>query len=175
VVNGWELTGIVNLRSGAPFSVYDSSLVAGAIMRQRLNGPVNFRGSVNHDAVGAGFNRYNYIDLSGLIPDTFRDSNDLAEFPPFPADMSKRNAFRRPGFWNVDSALYKNFRVTERVSLQLRFEAYNVFNHANLFVSGGEADRAGTTFVPACFGRPECISTNVAERRNVQIAGKIIF
>ena len=175
VVNGWELTGIVNLRSGAPFSVYDSSLVAGAIMRQRLNGPVNFRGSVNHDAVGAGFNRYNYIDLSGLTPDTFRDSNNLAEFPPFPADMSIRNSFRRPGFWNFDSALYKNFKVTERVSLQLRFEAYNVFNHANLFVSGGEADRAGTTFVPACFGRPECISTNVAERRNVQLAGKIIF
>jgi len=175
VVNGWELTGIVNLRSGTPFSVYDSTLVAGAIMRARLNGPVNFRGSVNHDAVGAGFNRYNYIDLSGLTAGTFLDSNLLSEFPPFPSDMSKRNSFRRPGFWNADTALYKNFKVTERVSLQFRFEAYNVFNHANLYVSGGEADVAGTTFVPACFGRPECLSTIPAERRNIQLAGKIIF
>jgi hypothetical protein len=149
--------------------------VAGAIMRARLNGPVNFRGSVNHDAVAGGFNRYNYVDLSGLTAGTFLDSNLLSEFPPFPSDMSKRNAFRRPGFWNADTALYKNFKVNERVSLQLRFEAYNVFNHANLYISGGEADVAGTTFVPACFGRPECLSTNVAERRNVQLAGKIIF
>jgi hypothetical protein len=144
-----------------------------------LNGPVNFRGSVNHDAIPAGANTYNYIDISALTHQ-FTDQVGLSEFPPFPADMSKRNAFRRPGVWNLDSAIYKNFRVTERVSFQFRFEAYNVFNHANLYVSGGLADVGADgsgvgTFVPACFGRPECLSNNVAERRNVQIAGKIIF
>lgn len=174
LVNGWELTGILNIRSGTPFSIYDSSLVAGAIMRAQLNGSIDSNGSVNRNA-GQGANRFSFIDLSGLTAGQFLDSNLLAEFPPFPADMSERNAFRRPGFWNLDSALYKNFKVTERVSLQLRFEAFNVFNHANLYVSGGEADVATTSFVPACFGRPECLSTNTAERRNIQIAGKIIF
>ena len=181
LVNGWELTGIINLRSGSPFTVWDSTNVFGAYMRAELNGPVNFRGSVNHDAVGVtgAPNRYSYIDLSGLTHQ-FTDQIGLSEFPPFPADMSKRNAFRRPGFWNADSALYKNFKVTERVSLQLRFEVYNIFNHANLYVSGGEADVGADgsgvgTFVPACFGRPECLSSQTAERRNVQLAGKIIF
>lgn len=174
LVNGWELTGIINLRSGTPFSIYDSSLVAGAIMRAQLNGSIDSSGSVNRNA-GQGFNRFGFIDLSGLTPGQFLDSNLLAEFPPFPSDMSERNAFRRPGFWNVDSALYKNFKVTERVSLQFRFEAFNVFNHANLYVSGGEADVATTSFIPACYGRPECLSTNTAERRNIQLAGKLIF
>ncbi|HSO76759.1 MAG TPA: TonB-dependent receptor [Blastocatellia bacterium] len=173
VVNGWELTGIINLRTGTPFSIYDSTNAFNAVMRAQLNGAVNSNGSVDRDS-GVGFNRYNFIDLSGLSHQ-FTDSVGLSEFPPFPADMSERNAFRRPGFWNVDSAVYKNFKVTERVSLQLRFEAYNVFNHANLYVSGGEADIGQGSFVPACYGRPECVSTNTAERRNVQIAGKIIF
>jgi hypothetical protein len=179
VVNGWELTGILGIRTGTPFSVYDSTNAFNAVMRAELNGPVNKNGSVSRGSVGTGFNEYNFIDLSGLSHQ-FTDSVGLSEFPPFPADMSKRNEFRRPGFWNLDSAVYKNFKVTERVSLQLRFEAYNIFNHANAYVSGGLADVGADgsgqgTFVPACFGRPECLSTNTAERRNVQIAGKIIF
>jgi outer membrane receptor protein involved in Fe transport len=176
LVNGWELTGIVNFRTGTPFSVYDSFNAFNAVMRAELNGPVEFKGSVNRNAgVPDAPNRYSYIDLSGLTAGNFVDQIGLSEFGPFPDDMSRRNAFRRPGFWNIDSAVYKNFKVTERVGLQLRFEAYNVFNHANLYVSGGEADVATTSFVPACFGRPDCLSTNAAERRNVQLAGKIIF
>jgi outer membrane receptor protein involved in Fe transport len=166
VVNGWELAGILNLRGGTPFTVYDCTNGFSVCMRAELNGPVNFRGSINHDSVGVSDspNRYKYIDLSGLIPGQFTDSVGFSDFPPFPTDMSKRGAFRAPGFWNLDSALYKNFRLTERYTLQLRFEAYNVFNHANLFVSGGEAE-VNTGFVPAFFNG----------RRNVQLAGKIIF
>jgi hypothetical protein len=181
LVNGWEVTGILNLRSGTPFTVWDSTNGFGAFMRAELNGPVSFRGSINHDSVGVpgAPNTYKYIDISGLTHQ-FTDRIGLSEFPPFPEDMSKRNAFRRPGFWNLDSALYKNFKLTERYTLQLRFEAYNVFNHANAYVNGGLADVGADgsgvgTFVPACFGRPECLSSNVAERRNVQIAGKVIF
>jgi hypothetical protein len=181
LVNGWEVTGIINLRSGTPFTLHDSTNGFNAFMRAELNGPVNFRGSINHDSVGVpdAPNTYNYIDISGLTHQ-FTDQVGLSEFPPFPADMSARNAFRRPGFWNIDSAVYKSFKFTERVSLQLRFEAYNIFNHANAYVSGGLADVGADgsgvgSFVPACFGRPECLSSNTAERRNVQLAGKIIF
>jgi TonB dependent receptor len=181
VVNGWELTGIFNMRTGTPFTLHDSTNGFNAFMRAELNGPVNFKGSIDHHSVGVpnSPNTYKFIDISGLTHE-FTDQVGLSEFGPFPVNMSERNAFRRPGFWNVDSALYKNFRVTERVALQFRFEAYNVFNHANAYVSGGLADVGADgsgigTFVPACFGRPECLSSNTAERRNVQIAGKIIF
>src|SRR6185503_4370926 len=163
--NGWELTGIVNLRSGVPFTVADCTNAFAVCSRAILDGPVNFKGAVDHDSLDVGTpNRYNYIDLSGLNPGSFVDQIGLAEFPPFPSNMSKRNAFRAPGFWNVDSALYKNFKLTERYTLQFRFEAYNVFNHANLFVSYAEAE-VNTGFVPASF----------LGRRNVQLAGKIIF
>lgn len=166
VVGGWELNGIYTAWSGAPFTVYDCTFAFGACSRAILSGPVNFRGSINHDSVGVSDtpNRYKYIDLSGLHPGEFRDVNNMAEFPPFPANMSKRNAFRGPGYWNLDGALYKNFNITESKKLQIRFEAYNVFNHANLGISGGEAE-VNTGFVPASF----------FGRRFVNVAGKFIF
>jgi outer membrane receptor protein involved in Fe transport len=166
VVGGWELTGIYTARSGVPFSVFDCTFFNSACSRAILSGPVNFKGSINHDSIGvAGTpNRYNYIGLSGLTPGEFIDGIGQAENPPFPANMSKRNAFRAPGVWNLDGALYKNFRVTEGKSIQLRFEVYNAFNHANLFVSGGDAE-VNTGYVPAFFDG----------RRNVQLAGKFIF
>ncbi len=166
LVNGWELTGIINLRSGIPFSVYDCTNAFSACSRAILDGPVNFTGEVNHDAVGVSDtpNRYKYIDLSGLHPGSYVDALGLGEFPTFPANMSKRDAFRGPGFWNIDGGLYKNFKLTERYTFQFRFEAYNVLNHANLFISYPETE-VNTGYVPASFGG----------RRNVQMAAKLIF
>ena len=37
---------------------------------------------------------------------------------------------RGPSFWNVDMALSRNLRMGER-RLELRVEAFNVFNHVN--------------------------------------------
>ncbi|MDQ6708259.1 MAG: hypothetical protein M3Z85_20060, partial [Acidobacteriota bacterium] len=42
------------------------------------------------------------------------------------------NTLRGPIFINQDLSLAKRIRVTERVRTQIRAEAYNVFNHANL-------------------------------------------
>jgi outer membrane receptor protein involved in Fe transport len=166
LLGGWELSGIFTARSGLPFSVFDCSNGIQVCMRAELNGAVNFRGSINHDSVGVADtpDRYRYIDLTGLTPGTFTDALGFADFPPFPANMSKRNAFRGPGFWNLDGGLYKNFQVTERARVQMRLEVYNVFNHANLFVSGGEAELS-TGYIPALFDG----------RRNVQLAAKLIF
>ena len=38
-----------------------------------------------------------------------------------------------PGMDNFDMALLKNVRLTESKSLQLRLEAFDVFNHAQFF------------------------------------------
>ena len=38
---------------------------------------------------------------------------------------------RRPGLINFNLAMFKNFRVGEKVHLQFRWETYNLFNHTN--------------------------------------------
>ena len=84
--------------------------------------------------------------------------------------MSKRNAFYGPGFWNVDTGIYKSIHFTERVSLQLRGELFNVFNHANMFIDYGSPDVSGV------------VGDNIGNvlsykngRRNVQLAAKLNF
>jgi len=59
----------------------------------------------------------------------------ISDFGPFPADMTRRNAFRGPGAWNTDVAVQKNFKFTERVGLTFRAEGFDVFNHHNLYVN----------------------------------------
>ena len=39
-----------------------------------------------------------------------------------------------PGYWNVDTALIKRIRFKERLGMELRLEAFNVFNHTNFSV-----------------------------------------
>jgi len=42
-----------------------------------------------------------------------------------------RNHFRGPNKTNLDMTLAKSTKITERVNLQLRVDAFNLFNHAN--------------------------------------------
>lgn len=87
--------------------------------------------------------------------------------------MSGRNAFRGPGKYNLDLGIYKTTKVTERLSLQLRGELYNAFNHSNLYVVGSDNDVSAITFVSAKRGYA---GGNVTpERRNIQLALKLIF
>ncbi len=85
--------------------------------------------------------------------------------------MSGRDSFRAPGWWNLDLGVYKDTKITERVSLQLRAEAFNIFNHANLYVVGNSADLGAGNFVGACFG---CTGSTY-DRRHLQLAAKIVF
>jgi len=67
---------------------------------------------------------------------------------PFPANMLQRNAFRGPGFWNVDLALVKRFFFTERANLQFRVDAQNVFNNATPVINGFSGGVDASNFDP---------------------------
>ena len=76
--------------------------------------------------------------------------------------MTKRDAFRGPGYWNVDATLSKRIRFTDRYAVQFRFEAYNLLNHPNMYVDSANADistsmrsTATRECVPT-FSRPTC-------------------
>jgi hypothetical protein len=58
-----------------------------------------------------------------------------------------------------------------RLTLQLRAELFNVFNHANLYAIGTSANVGTGNTVNACFG----CSGSTYDRRPTQLAVKIIF
>jgi len=56
----------------------------------------------------------------------------VAQYPRH-GQIGSRNVLRSQPYWNVDSALLKNFSLPwEGQRIQLRWESYNLFNH-NVF------------------------------------------
>lgn len=163
---GWTLTGIFTARTGSPFSVFDCTNAAFEVCARLVpSGPLSFKTPSNPPADDTGPNVFRLIDLSNQTPGNYAHPLlGISEFGPFPSDMTKRNAFRGPGLWNIDAGLYKNFRITEGKTLQFRAEAYNLVNHANLFVSGETAEVNNGFVEGKYFGR-----------RHVQLALKFIF
>lgn len=63
-----------------------------------------------------------------------------------------RNALRGFGMWQMDVAIRRQFNLTERFKLQLRAEAFNVFNHPN-FGDQGANFNGTSTLTNSQFGR----------------------
>ena len=104
----------------------------------------------------------------------------ISDFGPYPVDMTRRNAFRGPGWWNFDLAASKSFSLTERVKLELRAEGFDLFNHHNLYVNALNLDVAnfpGAVTVDALKGglNTNAVGGNHDERRFGQFALKVTF
>ncbi len=169
LAKGWSLNPLFVARTGQPFSIFDSS-----VQQLPYNSPrATFLGTVPNSGNGlvatAAPNTYNYL--------TFSDSQishlpmSFAPGSAWPTTMSGRDAFRAPGWWNLDFGLYKDTKVTERVRVQLRVEVFNLFNHANLYVVGSSADLGAGNAVSACYG---CTGSTY-DRRHMQLGAKIVF
>jgi len=87
---------------------------------------------------------------------------------------------RSPGYWNVDMALGKDFRLSENKYLEFRLEGYNILNHQNLALPNAgwclPPNPDGSTDAVHQFGCQFGRITNVqSDARNWQFALKFIF
>ena len=143
----WQLSWLLTARTGYPFTVYDCTNGLSGCMR--AEDPVGIdRNATGGDSTGNP-NEFNLLDLTPLLPSAGGYAHPLtgnSDFGPYPADMLERSAFRGPGFWNVDFVLSKRVRFGSR-AIQFRGEAYNLFNHANMYPRADTADVSGTDFV----------------------------
>jgi outer membrane receptor protein involved in Fe transport len=167
-LNGWQLSLLFTAQSGAPFTIADwTNGVDFYGARMAAVAPIN--GYIDTPQADVP-NTFNYLDISNQAPGVGSIASALTSDNELWADadtskMSKRGAFRAPGTWNVDAGLFKRFRFTDRFAMQLRLEAYNLFNHANLYLNGWEADISVTNM----------ITCNRDGARRLQIAAKFEF
>jgi hypothetical protein len=106
----------------------------------------------------------------------------FAEAAPSTLGNAGRNAFRGPGFYNLDVSLNRSFPVRwlgESGRLGLRASAFNILNHANL----GNPDTllASPTFGIALLGRQgvpsgfPAVSPLNETPRQIQLSAKVEF
>ncbi|HVM91484.1 MAG TPA: carboxypeptidase regulatory-like domain-containing protein [Terriglobales bacterium] len=108
ITDNYQLTGVTNVMSGAPVT--------------NLNNSYSFNsGALNGSNMWGPYPYYYSVDPAGnLVTPTVG-----------PETRASRDAIRGGGMQNWDMSLFKNIPIHERVSMQLRLEAYNVFNHPN--------------------------------------------
>jgi hypothetical protein len=116
--HGWQLAGIVNVRSGLPYTMiigYDYANTGsdwGYGQRPDYTGqPQTLGGRQGPDS------RLNPAAFALPAPGTFGNLG--------------RNTLRGPGYWRPDLALFKDTPLTEKLKLQARCEISNLFNHPN--------------------------------------------
>lgn len=89
----------------------------------------------------------------------------------------KRNFYHGPGFNYTDWALFKDFPIGNADSpryVEVRMEAFNVFNHPNFSNPDGSVYDQGSTFGDIS-GLHSAVNGDPSPGRDVQLAAKIYF
>jgi outer membrane receptor protein involved in Fe transport len=139
VIGGWQISGTVNWAGGLPWTPGLSGAVCNLEQDTGVcrpdKGPGSFHtgaGSFVHNASG------HYVQFFTPVTDVIDPATGIASLPsgngfsdPGLNNIGNRgyDSFRGPRFFGADASISKNFPITERVKLQFRMDAYNVFNH----------------------------------------------
>ncbi len=188
VIGGWQIANTLNWSSGLPWgpSIGECGQIADA-------GPCrpNVTGGFNVGPRRINGQWYEFAPVAPLSynltsADIGVDTCTLARptSGPFalPACGSFGNSgvypYTGPSFFGDDLSLMKNFKITERVQAQFRFDAYNVFNHPVLGFNssqgntcvdcGGSAGQITDIEADASPGSPNGM-------RQLQFGVKVIF
>jgi hypothetical protein len=154
VLSGWETFGIVTFQSGRPFTVallseIDNSGTGRSILGFGANDRPNIAGNP---------------ELSNQTTEQWFNTAAFAFPAPGTFGNAGRNILEGPGFQNVNMSLLKTTRLTERVNLQFRAEAFNLFNHPNF-------NLPDNFLGSPTFGR----ITSARDPRHIQFGLKLLF
>ena len=159
IAGGWEIAGNFIDESGTP---------------PTNSTGIGFTGA--GDTIGLGGGYANRANVSGKVhyPKNVKGWFDGSQFaapiaawnggPNLGFGNSHKDAVVGPGRVNFNTSLYKSFEMTERAHLELRFESFNTFNHA-------EFQNLNTTQNGNNFGWVN----NDWGPRVMELGGKIVF
>ena len=159
-LGGWEVSGITRFSAGFPVTLFN-------------NDDTSLLGTIPNGINNNGVDTPNYtpgqLDLN-RNPRNGEAAFNTALFS-LPAlgqiGTAARRSFYGPGIANFDMALAKNVRLAESRTLQIRVEAFNVWNHAQFVGAAAVNGNIGSSN----FGQ----ITSAAAPRLVQLAMKFSF
>ncbi|HET7710959.1 MAG TPA: carboxypeptidase regulatory-like domain-containing protein, partial [Thermoanaerobaculia bacterium] len=151
VFGGWQLSTVLRLASGTPFTVVD-----GGAFDFDFDGVTVFRPVVVDKRYSGGWTINTPNDSRSQLPySAFR----RATFGDTVEDLTGRNTFFTDGQESLDLGLYKSFGLPAANTIMLRFDVFNVFNHTTW---GFPSNDWGAATASTNFGR--ILSTNYTPR-----------
>jgi hypothetical protein len=200
--SGWGVTGIVTLQSGQPYNLYDFS---GAVAGLYISTTINIADPVLGFTPGSTISQIKLQGTSNLQPlkptiDTSKiylptvapGTNGVPVCTTAVCDTYEtifsntgRNTFRGPFQSRWDAAISKRTKITERLSLDLRWDVFNVFNHPDFdvpAVSTGlySVTRTGNAITAVTVRDPKTTTLGLIQQtlgspRIMQFSAHIIF
>jgi outer membrane receptor protein involved in Fe transport len=150
LAGGWQLNGIVQKQTGFPLSVTDSTLD----IRYLTNRP----DATCDPNAGAPHTTSQWFNTSCFVRRPVAATGDR------PGNAG-RNTIRGPGLASTDLSLFKNVELGGARRIQVRVEAFNVFNQVRF------NNPAAAISTPASFGR----ITSAQDGRVMQFGLKYLF
>lgn len=172
ILGGFVLNGIYQFQTGAPieFSA-DIPLQPGATIRQISNKPRN-TSAVGGTGLPALSTSLFVTGTSTTCPasgdcdgSVYINGQYVDHYRTLPQTLSW---VRQDGYNNLDASLLKSFAFTEKASLQLRFETFNLLNHP-IFAAPNISSASASNF-----GYITATTSNSLPRQ-LQIGGRIVF
>ena len=126
IARDWQVSGIWSAQTGQPFTV-----------------------TLNMDPNGFGATARPTVCATALYRPSERNVNRWFDSTAFVAPTcacfgnSGRGILAGPSFSNIDLGVSREFLFTERITLQFRGEAFNLFNHPNLGLPASAIGAAG--------------------------------
>ena len=190
MLKGWEVTSIVTLQGGEPYTLNDFSddNSATGIFEDRWDitgSPNNIHWSTftsipyisnsafptdsNGNVIGGNQQCIQAAQKAGGAGAVNMLANDgcyiqngtILTAPAFGSFGSAgRNIFRGPAFKNWDFSLSKMWNLNERLKLQLRGEVFNILNHPNFDVFTMNTDLFSPSNVGTVVGTPDVANSN---------------
>lgn len=169
VLGGWRATGVFQVHSGIPFTVRTS------------NNGQDLSGS-EASQCGCGFgwlpNVIGNPTLShkGFNPNTMQWYNYAAFATPGTGSFGteRRNALIGPNWRDLDLSLGKTFSLVERLKLEVRADATNLFNHPNFAQPATATGTGVTSGLAGNVSGPQQI-TSASTARFLQLGGRFTF
>jgi hypothetical protein len=132
LVGGWEMSGILSLRSGTPFSA--------SISGDRANTGVGQMPDVLAAPIMVGnVSCWFYTSANSACTALEPNATDTFALPPAQLryGTAGRNIMRADGLQVLDFTLMKTFPITETKQLEFRSEFFNILNHPTFSAPSG--------------------------------------
>jgi outer membrane receptor protein involved in Fe transport len=147
IAGGWIISGVVNVSAGTFFTPYLANTAS-------LNSTVRLRPDRVGNPWSAPHNQTEWYNPAAFaVPALYTEGT------------AARQSLLGPGFASTDLSLAKSLTLTERVHLELRWDAFNAFNKQNLANPNNYVDTATA-------GQITSIEDS---RRRMQIGAHITF
>jgi hypothetical protein len=162
-LGGWQVSGVVTLQSGLPFTPIDSAGgSAFAFSSPNLATPTFApgRNCGNASTTGGTESRLgHWVDPNAYLPDAIIPLSNGAPGDATGLGNASRNCVIGPPQKNVDFTAGKIFKLTERQSLRFQAEFFNLFNHPS-FANPSAVDvesRSSFTQITSVVGTPRLV------------------